>query len=185
MRSFCPCSKIYPANFSRHYIAREISAEVFGRVNLRHELRPHETDTVASIKKNDWQGLGKSLTPTLAWELNLLGDDSYGAWADNLGSGNISYDVEIYDMHRLVYAAKRVQEPRHTVERQLEACQDLRWSVRPSYRVGDETRYGEWMRFDAGTKNGNGNVGRRVSEAPAYSQDFPSLKIKCRLRQKK
>ena len=40
-------------------------------------------------------------------------------------------------------------------------------------------RFGEWMRFKTDTVTDNGNIGRKASEAPAYIQDFASLKIKC------
>ena len=166
-------------NFARHYIGREISAEVFKRVELQYELRPLETDTVARVKKNEWHGLSRSLIPTLAWELKLLGSDSYGAWASAIDETDISYDVEIYDMHQLVYSASSVGESRHTVVVELEACKKYRWSVRPLYRVGTDIKYGEWMRSNLGASDGNGNIGRKVSEVPAYIQDFASLQIKC------
>lgn len=166
-------------NFARHYIGREISAEVFKRVELQHEIRPQETDTVARVKKNEWQGVSRSLTPTLAWKLSLLGGDSYGGWADAIDEADISYDVEIYDMHQLVYSASNVGESRHTVAVELEACKTYRWSVRPLYRVGTDIKFGEWMRSNPDASDGNGNIGRKVSEAPAYIQDFASLQIKC------
>ena len=167
------------ANFARHFIGREISAKVFDRVELKHELQPQPTDTVKRVKKNDWQGVSRSLRPTLAWELKLLGGDTYGPWANTIGAADISYDVEIYDNRRLVYSAKQVSEPRHIVAEDLEACQTYRWSVRPSYRVGNDRKFGEWMRFSSDTYSSTANVGRKASEAPAYTQDFASLNIKC------
>jgi hypothetical protein len=167
------------ANFARHYIGREISAEVFDRIKLRHELRPRKTDTVAPVKKNEWQGVSRSSTPTLAWELSMLGGNSYGAWANTINEADISYDVEIYDTHRLVYSAKHVRESRHTVAEELEACKTYRWSVRPAYHVGSAIKFGEWMRFSSDTHTGKANVGRKASEAPAYIQDFALLNIKC------
>lgn len=169
------------ANFARHYIGREISAEVFDRVNLNHELRPKETANVKRVKKNDWQGTSKSPTPTLAWELKLLGGDSYGQWASEIEPSAIAYDVEVYDMHRLVYSAKQVPHSSHTVTEEL-PCTKLRWSVRPSYRVDDGRKFGEWMRFSSDTYVAKSNQGRKASEAPAYIQDFPSLNLKCKRR---
>lgn len=167
------------ANFARHYIGREIPAEVFERIELQHELQPKPTDTVARIKKNAWQGVSRSLTPTLAWELKLLGSDLYSSSAKAIVAGDITFDVDIYDMHRLVYSAKHVPEPRHTVAAGLEKCKTYRWTVRPSYQVGSDTRFGEWMRIKTETGSGNGNVGTKASVAPAYIQDFASLAIKC------
>lgn len=166
------------ATFARHYIGREISAQVFERIDLHHEIQPLETDTVTRVKENDWQGITRSSTPTLAWKLNLLGGDSYGPWAEAIEAADISYDIDIYDMHRLVYSAKQVPDPRHTVEYELE-CRTYRWTVRPAYQVGSDIKFGEWMRFKSDTNTGNGNVGMKASEAPAYIQDLASLKIKC------
>jgi len=166
------------ATFARHYIGREISAEVFERIDLRHELQPKESATVTRVKKNDWQGITRSTTPTLAWELKLLGGDTYGPWAEAIEHVDISYDVDIYDMHRLVYSARQVPHPRHTVEFELE-CRTYRWTVRPAYQVGNDVKFGAWMRFKSDTSTGNGNVGNKASEAPAYIQDLASLKIKC------
>jgi hypothetical protein len=171
------------ANFARHYLGREISADVFDRVELNHELRPRESDTVARVKKNDWQGTSRSTTPTLAWELTLLGGNSYGSWPDEIDESNIYYDIEIYDMHELVYVENQLAGPSHTLFFELEPCKTYRWSVRPSYHVGNEIKFGEWMRAEvesaSDTETTKGIFGRAASEAPAYIQDFPSLEIKC------
>jgi hypothetical protein len=167
------------ANFSRHYIGREISARVFDRIVLRHDLRPKETDTVVRFKKNDWQGVSRTLSPILAWELTLLGGDSNGAWAKEVDETNVAYDIEIYDMHRPIYSAKDIQGPSHAVTFGLEACKTYRWSVRPSFNVGGDKRFGEWMRFNSETHTSKANVGRKASVAPAYIQDFATLEIKC------
>ncbi len=166
------------ATFARHYIGREISAEVFERIDLSHELMPRESDTVTKVKENDWQGITRSTTPTLAWELKLLGGDSYGPWANAIEAADISYDIDIYDMHRLVYSAKQVPDPRHTVEFELE-CKTYRWTVRPAYQVGNDIKFGAWMRFKSDTSTGNGDVGNKASEVPAYIRDLASFKIKC------
>ena len=171
------------ANYARHYLGREISAEVFDRVELRHELRPKKTKTVTLVKRNEWQGVSRSTSPTLAWELTLHGDDSYGSWTDVIDESDIYYDVEIYDKHRLVYAEKQVPDAQHTLEFDIDACKSYRWSVRPSYHIGTDIKFGEWMRFDSEpddeSDNGKGSVGRNASEAPAYIQDYASLNIKC------
>lgn len=171
------------ANFARHYLAREIAAEIFARVMLNHELRPRESDTVDRVKRNNWQGITRSTTPTLAWELTLQGGNSYGAWAESIDESDIDYDVEIYDARSLVYAEPQVPDPSHTVLYELEPCKTYRWSVRPSYRVGNDVKYGEWMRFKTNSggdgDTGNGNIGRQASVAPAYTQDFAQLEVKC------
>jgi hypothetical protein len=179
------------ANFARHYFGRELSAEAFSRVELRHELRPKKSDTVSLEKKNEWQAVSKSTTPTLAWELTLLGNDSYGSWADEIDESDIYYDVEIYDMHRSVYEKKQIQAASHTLEYEIDACKTYRWTVRPTYHVDEAIKYGEWMTIipdtdsDSDTESEtelefeNGIAGRRASAAPAFIQDFASLEIKC------
>ena len=167
-------------NFAKHYLGREISAELFDRVELQLEIKPAKSATIKKVKKNDWVGISKTSTPTLAWELKLLGGNDYGPWASEISAANISYDVEIYDMDRLVYAANRIPNASHTVVDELEPCKTYRWSVRPSYSLGADHRFGEWMRSNAGNDTGNGGTGKAASVAPAYIYDFASLEIKCR-----
>lgn len=173
-------------NFARYYLGRELAADVFDRVALKHELQVIETDTAEQARKNKLKFVSRSLTPTLAWKLTLDGDDSYGSWTDSIEEPDIFYDVEIFDNHRLVYDEKQVPDPRHTVAFELEACQTYRWSVRPVYHVDGEIKFGEWMRFseesDSENENGKGIFGRQASEAPAYIQDFAFLEIECSRR---
>jgi hypothetical protein len=111
----------------------------------------------------------------------MLGGDSYGPWAEGIDESNIYYDVEIYDNHQLVYAEKRVQGTQHMLEFEIDACKTYRWSVRPSYHIDSDIKYGEWMRFrsDTDADTVDGISGNKASEAPAYTQDFASLEIKC------
>jgi hypothetical protein len=169
-------------NFARHYIGREISAELFERVSPNHELVPKESETVERIKKDDWQAESKSLSPTLAWELNLRGGDSYGAWVNSMDEGDITWDIEVYDQRKPVYSAKQVRGSSHTLGVQLEACKSYRWTVRPTYHVEGGRKNGEWMRAGREAGANNGNIGRGASIAHAYVQDFASLKVSCRLR---
>lgn len=168
-------------NYARHFLGREISAEAFDRIELRHELHPTASADLKLVKNNDWQASSRTLSPTLAWDLTLLGGNDYGAWADALGEADIDYDIEVYDNHRLVYSHKQASDPMHTLSTPLEACKTYRWSVRPTYRIGDDIRYGEWMRSAPATdeKTGIALVGRRASAAPAYIQDFAELSIAC------
>lgn len=165
------------ANFARHYVGREIAAQVFDSAGLAHTLIPTKSGDVSVSRKNKWRGSSKSLSPTLAWELNLPGDDAHPAWILGIEEKDIYYDVEIYDLHRPIYSAKQIQDPVHTVTAQLEPCQSYRWSVRPSYHVGGDIKYGPWMR--SGVNSGNGNIGVEASEAPAYLYDFAELEVKC------
>ncbi len=161
--------------FARHYIGREISAELYGRVGLPADVRPVATTTTESVKEDDWQGRSKSQTPTLAWQVDWTGDAAGAA-----EGANILWDVEIYDASRPVYSAKQVPGLQHTVTAPLEPCKTYRWSVRPTYHKAGSQSKGWWMRAGSTTSDNNGNAGRDVSEAHAYIQDFPSLEVKCR-----
>lgn len=164
------------ANFARHYVGREIADRVYGSAGVAEDLRPVKSKTVSVSKRNPWEGSSKKLSPTLAWDLELPADEGNPAWAATLDESNIYFDVEIYDLQRPVYSAKRVAGTEHTLNAPLRACQTYRWSVRPVYSVGGEIRYGAWMR--SGTE-GNGNIGKKASEATAYLYDFAELEIKC------
>lgn len=168
-------------NFAKHYLGREISAELFERIELQQEIRPAKSTTIKKVKKNDWAGISKTSTPTLAWELVLPGDDPFSV-AGVISKADIAYDVEIYDMDRLVYSANDIPTTSHAVLEELEPCKTYRWSVRPSFQLANGTKYGEWMRADAGETTGNGKSGIAASVAPAYIYDFASLEIKCRRR---
>ncbi len=161
--------------FARHYIGREISAELYERIALPAILTPAATDDIKSVKNNEWQGRTESLTPTLAWQFELPDAASSAA-----AGADILWDIEIYDASRPVYSAKQVAGQQHTVTVPLEACKTYRWTVRPSYHRAGERKNGWWMRANAAQSGANGNVGRAVSEAHAYIQDFASLEIKCR-----
>lgn len=172
------------ANFARHFLGREIAADSFAKIELKHELRPLASADIDLQRKNNWQGSTGSATPTLAWELKLLGDDAYGTWTDAINAENTFYDVEIYDTHRMVYEMKQISETQHTLVYELDPCQTYRWSVRPTYRIGDDIRIGEWMQYssDTETEIGKGIVGRDAATAPAYIQNFASLEFDCRRR---
>ena len=168
-------------NFARHYLGREISAEVFDRIDLEQELRPRQSDTISLASTNEWEGISRSTTPGLAWNLTLHRDASYGSFGDAIDESDIDYDLEIYDTHRLVYARKQIQDPFYTLTVALDPCKTYRWSVRPSYHVGTDIRFGDWMRSGSptGAGKGIGIAGRKASEAPAYIQDFAVLKTEC------
>lgn len=170
------------ANYARHYLGREIAADSFAKIELNHELRPAKSDDIKLQRRNQWHGSTGSPTPTLAWEMTLLGDDMYGTWTDAINTSNIVYDVEIYDTHRMVYEMKQIPDTKHTLVYELDPCQTYRWSVRPTYRIGDDIRIGEWMRSAAAadTDFGKGIIGRDAADAPAYVQDFASLEFDCR-----
>ena len=161
--------------FARHYIARELSAELYERIFVQRELAPVETETVRRVKKDDWLGRSESLTPTLAWAFELSGDD-----ASLTDGADVLWDIEIYDSTRPVYSANQVSGSQHTVTAPLEACKTYRWTVRPTFHKEGVQKNGRWMRATSETGADNGNAGRAASEAHAYIQDFATLKVKCR-----
>ena len=166
------------ANYSRHYLGREISAALFERVNVQHKLQPEKTKTVLPAKKKTiWDGVSKSLTPTLAWQHTIDTSDPAAPWAKTIAATDIDYEIEVYDSHRLVYAARRIPDSTFTIDRELEPCMTYYWSVRPSYKIDGDTRFGEWMRSNP--DSANGNDGSAASVAAAYIYDFPKFKTAC------
>jgi len=169
-------------DFARHYIGREISAEVYERIALSYELFPLESENVQRDKKNVKLFKAKSLNPTLVWGYELLGGAGQAEWLEEVRAADVTWDVEIYDANRLVYRAQNVRGLSHTVDRPLEKCMDYRWSVRPTYTIDGVRKNGAWMRNPPEGATGNGNVGRAASVAQAYVQDFAMLEVGCRLR---
>jgi hypothetical protein len=170
------------ANYARHYLGREISADSFLQIEMNHELVPVKSDDIKLARKNSWQGKTDAALPTLAWNLSLLGDDAYGAWTDNIGNDDIVFDLEIYDEHRMVYEMKEIAGQQHTLVYELDPCKTYRWSVRPTYHIDNDVRVGEWMQYTAksGAEIGKGIVGRDAVAAPAYTQNFAALELECR-----
>lgn len=170
-------------NFARYYLGREIAADTFDRINLNHELVPAETESAKQDRKDRMKLVSRSLTPTLAWELDLKGGNNYGAWADTIDESQITYDIEIFDNHQPVYYESGLPGPSHTIAYELDACQTYRWTVRPTYHVDGEIKFGEWMRLapdsETGSDGKKGLFGRQASSAPAYVQDFALLEIEC------
>lgn len=171
------------ANFAAHYLGRELAAESFSRVLVAQELKPVETSTARRDRKDEHRFRTKTLTPEIAWSPTLPEEEGSSAPEKQASQPTISYDVEVYDNHRLVYSMKWLREPRHTITAGLQPCISYRWSVRPVFADETEVTYGEWMRREADPGNNikgrNGLVGRNASVAPAYTQDFPLLEVKC------
>ncbi len=193
------------ANFARHYLGRALAADLFGRIDLAHELVPEESTDAEFARKSRQVLETESLAPTLAWQLTL--DDSqtaYGSLAGAIDPAAVTYDLEIFDDRQLVYDAEDIPGSSYRLTYELDPCQTYRWSVRPVYTVGNSKRFGEWMRFaydpeaDPKAKKKKskkksqatstatpavdkykGLRGRQASAAPAYVQDFASLSIAC------
>jgi len=169
--------------FARYYLGRELSAEVYERIELNYELAPLLSHDVKRIKKkkSDWYAEAKSLSPTLAWGYELLGGDGDEQWLEEVRAADVTWDIEIYDANRPVYRAQNIRGLSHTVDRPLEKCKDYRWTVRPTYTVNGVRKNGKWMRNLPDGATDNGNVGRAASVAHAYIQDFAFLELGCRL----
>ncbi len=194
------------ANFARHYLGRALAADLFGRIDLEHELVPVESVDAEFARKSSQVLETDSLAPTLAWQLNLGdGNSAYGAFGAAIDPSAVTYDLEIFDNRQLVYDAAGIAGSSYRLSYELEPCQTYRWSVRPVYTVDGSTRFGEWMRLaydpeaDPKAKKNKkdkknseatstaapvvdkykGLKGRQASAAPAYIQDFASLAIAC------
>ncbi len=161
-------------NFARHYIGREIAALLFERIDVSHEVAPAKSGSIKTNKKNIWMGKTKTRTPSLVWQSNL--NDA------GIDPGSISWDVEVYDRQRPIYAASQIPGTDHTPDVPLETCGDLYWSVRPTYTVNGVPKIGRWMRQAPDGGVSNGNSGRSISTAHAYLQDFALLEVDCRAK---
>ena len=169
-------------NFARHYLGREISAELFERVALNDELAPKKTDSLKPVKKDKWRAKTKVRNPTLAWDFKIIDAADTEEWEKQIDPATITWDLEIYDRQRPVYSATRISGMSHAITTQLEACKSYYWTVRPSFLVDGVRRNGEWMRLASVGVTGNGNIGRKISEAHAYIQDFATFEVDCRAR---
>lgn len=174
------------ADFARHYVGREIAAQVFERVPIEHETRPLGSNSVKLARKNPWQGTSKSLSPTLAWQVTVPQGNGLGPDGTDVAATDFAWDLEIYDTQRLVYAEELLPGTQHTVAFGLEPCKAYRWTVRPAWRVGQDIHYGDWMQAPTATETPEplfigavGVDGRSASDTPAMLQDFASLDIKC------
>lgn len=158
--------------FARHYIAREISAVLYERIDVDHDMAPAKSESIKVDRKDRWSGKTKMRTPTLAWS-SIVNDA-------NVDAEGITWDIEIYDRERPIYSANGIRGTSHTLTAPLEACGKLYWSVRPTYTNNGASRVGHWMRKTVDGGAGNGNAGRSISTAHAYLQDFASLEVSCR-----
>ena len=183
-------------NFARYFLGREVAADVLNRVQFGHQLKPAPSDTAKLAKREANTLVATSVVPTLTWESTLKPDPT-DTWVRDIDESQIAYDLEIFDDQQLVYDAQAIPGSSHTLAYELDACRTYYWSVKPSYRVDGEVRFGEWMRFSPPKVKKNkkkdddeavtapagitkkGLFGRRASEAPAYVQDFARLRIEC------
>lgn len=158
--------------FARHYIGREISAILYERVDVNHEMTPATSNSIRAGKKDIWSGKTKTRRPVLVWhsEINDPG----------IRPEDVTWDVEIYDRERPIYSATGIRGTSHAPDVPLESCGDLFWSVRPTYTVNGTSRVGRWMRKASEGNASSGNAGRSISTAHAYIQDFARLEVSCR-----
>ena len=161
--------------FARHYLGRELVAQMYERVGVEHTLTPVYGRGIKVDKKDPWRAETRSLQPTLAWNFELAG---VNAGKEDL----VTWDLEIYDSSRPVYRAQRINGTEFALDVPLEACKTYRWSVRPSYEIDGRRKDGIWMRKGAATAKDNGNLGRAVSVAHAYIQDFAVLDVDCKAK---
>jgi len=157
---------------ANHYLAAEIAADLFETVHVRNVLRPARTQTFSG----GWQGHITTPTPTLAWELFLLGGDEY---RDRINRADIRFDLRVFDAGRLIYEARGIEGTRHAVEDALPGCHSLRWSVRPVYRLDGTTRAGEWMSYRSGTDKFT-HQGASNPSKPEFWAYYAGIGAQCR-----
>ena len=164
--------------FARHYLARELIEELYIRIAVNGTMQPLYGDGIKPEKKNPWHGETRSASPMLRWSVDELEAEATVQQDD----ASVLWEVEIYDARQPVYRAQGVRDTQFQVDVALEPCKTYYWSVRPAYVRDGRTSYGAWMRKASETAKGNGNVGRAISEAHAYIQDFASFDVDCRAR---
>lgn len=173
------------ANFAVHYLGREIAEEVFAAVDVREALKPLGSDSISTGRNDAWRGSSKFLNPVFAWSFSQEdGSTENPPWAGAAGTPAVTFDFEIYDSTRPVYARQGIDGTSHTPSISLEPCKTYWWSVRPVYRLGDIVRHGEWLRQAASGDDAaiQGNKGSKASELPAYLRGFPALSMNCRAK---
>lgn len=114
--------------------------------------------------------------------VSILDVENNGEWQKHVDPATVTWDLEIYDRQRPVYSAKNISGLRHAIGTELDACETYYWTVRPSFLVDGVKRNGDWMRRVAVGVSGNGNIGRKISDAHAYIQDFAAFEVDCRAR---
>ena len=159
------------AAYARHYLAREIVARIYERVDSWATLAPAKSGDIKPVKKNLWTGTTKVAAPELNWTAEILDE--------TVSPGAVTYEIEIYDSLTMVYAERGLESTSYRIPIELDGCKTYHWTVRPVYRAGNELRYGEWMRADNGKGTYRGGTGKRASVATAYLYDFPSFEVKC------
>jgi len=158
---------------ARHYIAAEVTADMFETIHVRNVLRPVKTDSFTG----GWSGRAKAQRPTLSWELFLLGGDPYEF---DIVEEEVRFDLRIFEGSRLIYEARQISGTSHTPDIPLPECKDLRWSVRPVYPVDGGLRAGDWMQYRSGfDKFWNNEAVRSNSATPDFWQYFPELDTRC------
>ena len=171
----------YVGQALRHF-NRQISGDFFETILLRHVLRPTANETPSNDSSlRIWNRTVKTTTPILSWELFLLGDDPYGEWTNHIDTADVTYELEIYDSGKLVYAEDDIRTTRYEVQEALQECRTYHWSVRPHYEIDGKTRSGEWMQFLSSSERRTirSAASSRYSATPDFWLGFPELTIGC------
>lgn len=146
-------------------ISERIIQSLFTLLEFRHVLRPRATESY----KNFADGTLRTLTPTLAWQYVLLGDDTHLDSQTSIDPNAITWDLQIQHNGEKVYQRLGLPAQQHQVEEPLVACQHLTWSVRPRFQTDSGERMGEWMTV---ARSERGSI-------VAPRQDFHPLRAPC------
>lgn len=112
-------------------IGERIVQKLFALLELRPVLKPVATESYADFK----QARLNALTPELAWDFILLGDDKHLASPPEIDEDDIAWELQILADGQQLYRPTSLAGQRHQVEEPLDSCQKLTWSVRPRYRL--------------------------------------------------
>ena len=108
----------------------------------------------------------------------LLGGDEFDA--TDIARTPPSFDLEIYDGNRVVYAAHDIDRREHVLAEPLPDCKTLGWTVRPIFTIDDRRRAGEWMRRASAGERAFGAQGVTFSgRHREYREGFAEIRTRC------
>jgi hypothetical protein len=153
-------------NGAKHHLARLISDEFFGKVRLRHVLRP-----VKSGKRQ-----------ALTWELILLGEEGPNTWANAISESDASFELEIYNGSTLAFAANNLTTTQFDLPGELQPCTSFHWTVRPVYQFEGTARAGEWMAHESAMRRMYGSLNGTHEQLAIreITDGYPEFKTRCR-----
>lgn len=152
------------------YFARRIARQLYNPIELRHVLRPVESERDGFLD----------------WELILLGEAEENAWANAITESDARFNLEIYDGSRLAFSTDGLSDTHYAITTELEPCTTYTWSVRPVYHFEGILRAGEWMGYESANRRRYA-TGQSHPTAPALpplpsrrvTEGLPKIETRC------